>query len=267
MHHKLRSLSGMKIFAFIRIIGFFNFLISSFNMDYDIQLVSIIRQTKIRHKVISFIMLLVSLCLNIVTFWSYMIAITIALNDTNNNFIYAIFLKLNFIDIKKAGKSQKKNKLMDVLYKGNYINNVELNDRFFLLLCLNLVTLQNYFENKINSHNFLEYITRIIFIIGLDIVVCWVKVIMMFKFSNVKPNLLKVIFSEYSIFHEKLRYNCFNVNGGKSGNRYLCKLEEFDLSFVNKQKLQKYLGYLDYDCIILLEIKNNVLVPCIIVST
>jgi hypothetical protein len=118
MHHKLRSLSGMKIFAFIRIIGFFNFLLSSFTMDFDIQLVSMFRQTKLRHKILSFITLIMSLFLNIMTYWSYMIALTIALNDTNNNFVYAIFLKLSFIDIKKAGKSQKKKKLMDVFYKG-----------------------------------------------------------------------------------------------------------------------------------------------------
>jgi hypothetical protein len=266
MHHKLRSLSGMKIFAFIRIIGLFNFLLNSFNKDFDVQLISMFRQSKVRNKIISFIIILMSLFLNIVTYWSYMIALSIALNDSNNNFIYAIFLKLNFIDIKKAGKSQKKKKLMDVIYKGIILITVELNDRFFLIFCLNIVTVQNYFDNKLNSHNFLDYITRIVFIIALDILVCWIKIILMFKFSNVKASFLKSVFTEYSIFYEKLRHGCFSING-KNEDQYLKKLEDYELVYVNKSNFHKFLGYLDYDCIIYLEFRNNILVPCIIVSS
>ncbi len=121
MHHKLRSLSGMKIFTFMRIIEFLNTLLNSFNKDYDLQLISLVKQKKAKKKIISFFILIFSLGLNIFTFWSYMICLSIALND-NNNFIYPIFLKLSYNDIKKSGKQHKNKKLLDLVSKGIFIN-------------------------------------------------------------------------------------------------------------------------------------------------
>ncbi len=117
MYHNLRFLSGMKIFTFIKILEFMNILLNKFNKDYDIQLVRLLKQSKIKKKIISILIMIISLSLNIVTFWCYMITISITLNDSNN-FIYPLFLKLNMYEIKKSGKFVKQKKISQTILNG-----------------------------------------------------------------------------------------------------------------------------------------------------
>lgn len=117
MYHNLRFLSGMKIFTFIKILEFMNILLNKFNRDYDIQLVRLLKESKIKKKIISIIIMIISLSLNIITFWCYMITISITLNDANN-FIYPLFLKLNIIEIKKSGKFVKQKKISQTIING-----------------------------------------------------------------------------------------------------------------------------------------------------
>jgi len=118
MYHNLRYLSGMKIFTFIKILEFMNILLNKFNRDYDIQLIRLLKESKIKKKIISLIIMIISLSLNIITFWCYMITISITLNDANN-FIYPLFLKLNIIEIKKSGKFVKQKKISQTIINGN----------------------------------------------------------------------------------------------------------------------------------------------------
>jgi hypothetical protein len=256
----------MKILTFIRIIEFLNILLNKFNKDYDIQLVSILYQQKKRKKLISFFILLIALFLNIVTYWSYMICLSIVLNDPSN-FIYPLFMKLNFYEIKKSGKKQKKKKVFDVV-------TYEIYDRFFLFSCLFIVIFQNYSDNKINSHNFVDYFYRVFFLVGCEVVFDWLKDIIIFKISEIKPTLIKKITKELIFLHEKLKFNTFNTNGGSQNmdqemvdlSYYLKHIDITNLKFTNKDNLHKYLNYLDYDNILCIELNNQILVHCIIVS-
>ena len=265
IHHKLRSLSGMKILTFIRIIEFLNLLLNKFNKDYDIQLISIIQQKKFKKKIITFLILILSLFLNIVTFWSYMICISIVLNDPSN-FIYPLFMKLNFYEIKKTGKIQKKKKVFDVV-------TYEIYDRFFLFSCLFLVVFQNYSDNKINSHNFIDYFYRILFLIMIEIAFDWIKDIVIFKISDFEPNLIKKITIDLALLHEKLKLNTFNSNGGNQREtkdqdeitNYFQLIDVEKLKFINGDNLNKYCNYLDYDNILCIELNNNIFVHCVIV--
>lgn len=117
MYHNLRYLSGMKIFTFIKILEFLNVLLNKFNRDYDLQIVKLLSENKLKKKIICILIMIISLCLNIVTFWCYMITISITLNDSNN-FIYPLFLKLNIIEIKKSGKLIKQKKISQTIMNG-----------------------------------------------------------------------------------------------------------------------------------------------------
>ena len=117
MYHNLRYLSGMKIFTFIRILEFLNILLNKFNRDFDLQLITLLKENKLKKKIITVIIMLVSLSLNIVTYWSYMISLSITLNDANN-FIYPLFLKLNFVEFKKSGKMIKQKKISQIITNG-----------------------------------------------------------------------------------------------------------------------------------------------------
>lgn len=118
IHHNLRSLSGMKIFTFMRIIEILNIICNNFNKDFDVQLVTLINLRRLKKIIFTSAILLISLFLNIVTFYSYTIALSIALNDSNN-FIYPVFLKMNFMEMKKSGKVHKKKKIFSFIVNGN----------------------------------------------------------------------------------------------------------------------------------------------------
>ena len=262
----------MKIFTFIRMMEFLNVLLNKFNKDYDVQLFSILTENKIKKKIINFILLLFSLSLNIVTFWSYMISLSIVLNDPNN-FIFPLFIKLNYISLKKSGKQKKLSKILDVVL-------FEIYDRFFVFLSLFLVIIQNYSDNKINSHNFVDYAYRVFFLVGTEILFDWMKNIVTFKISDIKPSLIKSITYDMILMHEKCRYRAFHLNGAsncpssldESGKEsttsvYIKIIEQENLQFFNqKSEFQRYANILDADNIICLELQNNILIYTVIVK-
>jgi len=98
-----------------------NILLNKFNRDYDIQLTKLLPEKKLKKKMISIFIMIISLILNIISYWCYMIAISISLNDANN-FIYPLFLKLNFIEIKKSGKFIKQKKISQTIIDGKFLN-------------------------------------------------------------------------------------------------------------------------------------------------
>jgi hypothetical protein len=102
------------MFTFMRIIEILNIILNKFNKDCDIQLLNIVNGGKMKSRILSMIILITFLCFNIVTFYSYMIALSIALNDPNN-FIYPVFLKMNFVEMKKSGKAQKGKKIFEII--------------------------------------------------------------------------------------------------------------------------------------------------------
>ena len=108
---KLGSLRGIKIFALLKIIEFITILLNRCHKDYEIQLLTIFNEKKIKHKIFSFAVLIGTLSLNMVAFWSYMISISLTLNDPSNA-IYPLFFKINYIELKKCGKPIKKKNIM-----------------------------------------------------------------------------------------------------------------------------------------------------------
>ena len=128
--------------------------------------------------------------------------------------------------------------------------------------------MQNYNENKINSHNFIDYSYRIFFILASDVLVSWIKIILIYKFSGFKANTLKTISFEYSVLHEKLKFDCFNTNGKPSQqycSNYIKILENYNFLYINQNKWERYSNYLDFDSILNNEIRNNIIIPCVIV--
>lgn len=254
----------MKIFACIRIIEFLNILLNKFNRDYDFQLISLIKRPKLKDKVLSLIMLLFSITLNIVSFWSYIISISIALND-QNNFIYAIFIKLNFKGMKKSKNKFKKGKIL-----ANMLN--EIYDRFFVVTCVILVILQNYYDNKLNSHNCMDYLQKVLFLITSEVIFDWLRNIIIFKISDFKPNFIKTITYEICFYHDKLKYNCHNRNGACDKfssevlSNYVKSLDKISLEYISKSNFDRFSDILDYDDILCLVLQNNIIIYSIMVS-
>ncbi len=176
-------------------------------------------------------------------------------------------MKLNFMDMKRSGKHLKENKLL-------YIFFYEIYDRFCVIFCLVMVIIQNYNENKINSHNFIDYFNRAGFVILAEILFDWLRNIISFKISNIRPNLIKSLTFELVLLHDKLRYNSFNSNGNNICvsnssqllSNYLKFLENEELVLLNKKKeMSKYFGYLDTEHILSSQLQVNTTVYCVMV--
>lgn len=138
--------------------------------------------------------------------------------------------------------------------------------------------MQNYYDNKVNSHNFLEYGFRVLFLIISEIFFDWIKDIIIFKISFLNAKYLKNITLEIAVFHDKMKYNCFSITNGseksslKNDNKnknelvdYLNVLENYKLQYFNKDKLDKHLNYVDFENLLTIDLQHNVLVICIFV--
>jgi len=106
----------------------------------------------------------------------------------------------------------------------------------------------------------------------------WLKNIIIFKLSIIKAKYLKSFTLELAVFHDKMKYNCFDPNGGKSEipnknlngtekyiSDYINIIENFKLKYINKEKLEKYLCVIDFENLLTIELQHNVIVICIIV--
>lgn len=259
---KLGSLRGIKIFALLKIIEFITILLNRCHKDYEIQLLTIFNEKKIKHKIFSFAVLIGTLSLNMVAFWSYMISISLTLNDPSNA-IYPLFFKINYIELKKCGKPIKKKNIMGSLVTDIY-------DRFFNFFVFSIVIFQNYHDKKSTSHNFIDYFYRMVFIFIFEVVFDWVKNFVIFRISYFNPKIVKLVTYEIALYHDKLRHNCFNSNGSitrTKHSKYIKYLESKELLIVGKQyRYEKYLSYLGYDSVMCLTLHTNILIFCLMIT-
>lgn len=171
-----------------------------------------------------------------------------------------ICIRLNFIEFKKAGKLVKKKKVLTIVTTGNILHNIDIYDRFAMITGLFLVTLENFFQNKLNSHNYEYFIWRIFFIISTEVLFDWLKGSVLLKISNINPINYKKFYFELALFYEKCRYRCFNeINGRvKSENsQYIDKLQNYKFSIINSQNNSEYCGYIDDENLSAIEAGSN----------
>ena len=258
IHHKLKSLRGIKIFALLKIIEFITTLFNRVHKDYELQLLTIITEAKLKRKVISFLILLVTFQLHLVSLWAYITSISIALTDPSNA-LYALFFKINYIELKKYGKPIKKKNIMSSLTTDIY-------DRFINYTVFILVIVKNYYENQLSQYNINEYCYKVFFIFVFEIVFDWVKNFIIFKVSYFNTKIVKLITYEIAVYYEKLRTNKINNGNNKGDTMYSRFIHGRDLIIVGKQhRYENYLDVLSEESVICLTLHTNVLVVNVMV--
>jgi len=197
--------------------------------------------------------------------WSYIIGLSFVIND-QNDFIYMICFRLNFIEFKKAGKFIKKRKVLNLVTTDIY-------DRFTILSSLLLVGCENYVDNKINSHNFVNYIWRVFFIVMTEVCFDWMKGIVLLKISGLNPVLYKRFYFELAMFYEKSKRKCFRgLNGAeRTANGLECNysrmLNDAEFTIINSQNTSDYASYLDADNLAAVEVGSNHMSFCILFTS
>ena len=254
IHHKLKSLRGIKIFALLKIIEFITTLFNRVHKDYELQLLTIITETKLKRKIISFLILLVTFQLHLVSLWAYITSISIALTDPSNA-LYALFFKINYIELKKCGKPIKKKNIMSSLTTDIY-------DRFINYTVFILVIVKNYYENQLSQYNINEYCYKVFFIFVFEIVFDWVKNFIIFKVSYFNTKIVKLITYEIAVYYEKLRMNMIS----RGDNMYSRFIHGRDVIIVGKQhRYESYLDVLSEESVMCLTLHTNVLVVNVMV--
>lgn len=108
------------MFTFFKLIDVLNLLCSKFACDYEVQLVLLQETTKMKRKVFSFLLLSLSLFFQLLCFWGYTVAIGAVLEDSSE-LIYFLFIKINFLQIKKVNKTVSLKSLHRMLNQGFFI--------------------------------------------------------------------------------------------------------------------------------------------------
>lgn len=93
---------------------------------------------------------------------------------------------------------------------------------------------------------------------------------MVFKVSGLNPGLYKNYYLEMAIYHEKLKFNCFNSNGGAIVPRnnlykaYTKKVEKYELNMVNNNNNSNYSLFLDYENLSAIEVGYTNVTICVL---
>ena len=216
--------------------------------EFDIQILSILYEKKFKKKLFTFIFIIGSLFIYIISTLSYIFCVRSNLNDSKKS-IYPLLFKINYIELKKCGKPIKKKNLIIQL-------NTDIFDRFFNFFVLFNILITDYSTNQIN--NVKLYFTRFFYLFFFEIIFDYIKDIIVFRISYFDSKILKYISYEIPLYYIKLKENL------------LTKDEEFlkdkKLLIIGRQyEYDKFSSILSADDIMCLTLQNGILIYCILI--
>ena len=244
----LDNLKGLKIFTLQKVIEFICILMNRCFREFDIQIISILYEKKFKKQFFTFIFIISSLFIYIISTLSYIFCVRRTLNDPKKS-IYPLLFKINYIELKKCGKPIKKKNLMSQL-------NTDIFDRFFNFFVLFNILITDYSINQINNVKF--YFTRFFYLFFFEIIFDYIKDIIVFRISYFDTKILKYISYEIPLYYMKLKRNL------------LTKEEEFlkdkKLLIIGRQyEYDKFSSILSADDIMCLTLQNGILIYCILI--
>ena len=247
-YNLLDNLKGLKVFTLQKVIEFICILMNRCFREFDIQILSILYEKKFKKQLFTFIFIIGSLFIYIISTLSYIFCVRSTLNDPKKS-IYPLLFKINYIELKKCGKPIKKKNLMSQL-------NTDIFDRFFNFFVLFNVLITDYSTNQINNVKF--YFTRFFYLFFFEIIFDYIKDIIVFRISYFDSKILKYISYEIPLYYIKLKENL------------LTKDEEFlkdkKLLIIGRQyKYDKFSSILSSDDIMCLTLQNGILIYCILI--
>ncbi len=244
----LDNLKGLKIFTLQKVIEFICILMNRCFREFDIQIISILYEKKFKKQFFTFIFIISSLFIYIMSTLSYIFCVRRTLNDPKKS-IYPLLFKINYIELKKCGKPIKKKNLMSQL-------NTDIFDRFFNFFVLFNILITDYSINQINNVKF--YFTRFFYLFFFEIIFDYIKDIIVFRISYFDTKILKYISYEIPLYYIKLK------------GKFLTKEEEFlknkKLVIIGRQyEYDKFSSILSSDDIMCLTLQNGILIYCILI--
>lgn len=193
--NELLEIKGMKLYSIFKIIEYMLLLINKFGYDLDLQLLKIINAKKTKHKIISFVFLVIYLYVNIYLLVLFYYCTWLIIFDNNKGFMQ-IYLKFNYIKFKQSNKSFKS--------LHNILSN-DIHDRLLNYFILVFIFINGYIEGevKLNINNI--YLKRILFCFFAEFISDYIKGIILFKINNINPKAIKKFLKEEMIYYKELK--------------------------------------------------------------
>ena len=248
----LDNYKGLKIFTLQKVIEFICILMNRFFREFDIQILSIIYEKKLKNKIFTYLFIIVCLSINIISILSYIFCVNRILNDPKKS-IYPLLFKINYIELKKCGKPIKKKNFMSQL-------NTDIFDRFFNFFVIFNILFIDYSNNKILDYKF--YFSRISYLFFFEIFFDYIKNYVIYRISYFNSKILKYVSYEIAVYYFQLKENIFTKQNLTEKEQFL---KNKKLYIIGKQyKYDKFSEILPSDDIICLTLQNGMLIYCII---
>ena len=223
------QMKGIKLYSIFKIVEYILLLFNKFGFDMDIQIIKIISAKKTKHKIFSFLILLIFIFLNIYVLNIFYFCTWLIINDNEKSF-FLIYLKVNFIEFKQANKAFKSihNFLANDIYD-RFLN-------FFILIC---IIINGLIEKKIKISFDNIYFKRICLYFFSELFSDYLKGIIVFKINNLNPKSIKKFLKEEIQFYQELDNNKKDENKNKNEYIYLkdTNLSDNYIPFINKESI------------------------------
>ena len=198
----LFQIKGIKLYSLFKIIEYILLLLNKFGHDLDLQVIKIIFAKKLKHKIISFLLLIIFLYLDIYILILFYYCSWLIIYDNNKNFV-PIYLKVNYIEFKQSNKSFKS--------IHTFLSN-DIHDRFLNYFVLFFIIINGLTEGrlKINYNNI--FLRRIFFCFISEFLSDYLKAIILFKLNNINPKNIKFFLREEIIYFGALKNKKKNLD-------------------------------------------------------
>ena len=224
LEEEFSQMKGIKLYTIFKIVEYVILLFNKFGYDMDIQILRIIFAKKIKHKLFSFLIMIFVIFLNLYVFNIFYFCTWLILNDIEKNFLL-IYLKVNFIEFKRANKSFKSihSFLMNDIF-----------DRFLNFFVLIFIVINGLIEQKIKIDLNNIYFKRICLYFISEFISDYLKGIITFKINNLNPKSIKYFLREEICFYQEI--NSDSKENNKYTYMYLKETKAYEsyLSFMIK---------------------------------
>jgi hypothetical protein len=191
LKEEFSQMKGIKLYAIFKIDEFLLSLFNKFGYDFDIQLIKIFNEKKLKHKCFSFLILNIFMFMHLYALNVFYFCTWLILNDIDKHF-FLIYLKVNFVEFKQANKSFKSVQ--------NFMAN-DILDRFLNYFMLIFIGINGINERKIQFNLNNVYFKRICLYLISEFVSDHLKGIISFKINNMHPKNIKLFLKEEIKFY------------------------------------------------------------------
>ena len=235
---------------------------NKFNVDIDLEILEVTRRNSSSSRGISFLIIILGLIFEVFVTLAFITNLSIIL-DEPNEFVYFLFIKLNYIDVQKNFKKTNEKKLLRYIL-------IDIYDRFIMFLCLFYIAHKKISEGKISEENYLTYLIKYVYLIITEIVFDWIKDAIIFKITLHKAEFVRLAIFDIAILHERFRTmdEYMDNQDIHKQDAIFQRIHNYKLKILTLDDtsiLDRYSKYVDYENLMCMTIDLSIIIFCVFI--